>query len=444
MVTAAPVREVKVSVPPYREVTREGKLILNLHAGQSRAWLSKARFPVVMAGTQSGKTCFLPDWLNREIGTKGTGDYIIGTATFPLLELKLLPEFTTLFCDILRWGKYRDSDKMIISKDEKTRIIFFSAVNSESIESATAKAAVMDEAGQRQFRLATWEAVQRRLSLNQGRCLFGTTLYSLGWLKTEVYDRWLAHDPNYDVIQFDSTDNPVFPRAEYDRMKAIMPSWKFDMFYRGRYAKPAGLIYDAFDSEKRAIKRFPIPISWPIYTGHDFGGANPAAMFYARVKLPLPEGAPPAMRLNDFVAFKEYLPGSGYSAPQHVDEFFKSTVGRTVAKSAGGSHQEEEIRQLYRKLGWNIVEPPVREVETGISKVYALHKQGMIWVFNDLRNYLDEIMSYSRKLDEKYQPTDEIEDKSKYHLMDCERGVMSNFESEIITNRQKSRVTSYW
>ena len=35
----------------------------------------------------------------------------------------------------------------------------------------------------------SWEAVLRRLALYQGRVLGGTTLYNLGWLKQQIYDR---------------------------------------------------------------------------------------------------------------------------------------------------------------------------------------------------------------------------------------------------------------
>jgi hypothetical protein len=429
-----------VAVKPYREITPEGKMILNLHPGQTRAWLSKARFTAAIAGRQSGKTEFEPDWLHREIQTRGEGDYIVGSASFPLLDKKLLPVMEKLFCTILKWGKYRDSDRMILSNDEKSKIFFFTGVNPEAIESATAKAAVLDECGQKQFRLGTWEAVQGRLAIHEGRALMGTTPYDFGWLKTEIHDKFVGGDKTFNVVNFESIENPMFPRAEFERLSGTMPAWKFDMFYRGRFTKPAGLIYDAFDEMRCKIKRFPIPKEWPVYSGHDFGGANPAAMFYAQVKLPIPPEAPISLRLNDFVAFEEYLPGPGYSMSQHVDKFQRIVAGRSVIKSAGGSHQEEEIRAGYRKHGWFITEPSVRDVEAGILKVYALHKTNMIFLFDDLRHYLDEILSYSRVLDEKYEPTDVIDDKSKYHLMDCERYIMSDFIPAFISDGPSTRV----
>ncbi len=419
--------------PPYRAVTPEGRLILNFHPGQSRAWRSAARFVVVAAGTQSGKTCFEPDWLYREITERGEGDYLVGTTTFPLLELKLLPEFRRLFEDTLHLGRYHESKHIFQFAGGRTRIIFFSATNPESIESATAKAAVLDEAGQKQFRAETWQAVQRRLSLAQGRALFGTTLYQLGWFKNDVYDRWAAGDGAFDVIQFDSTENPAFPREEFERARLSLPSWKFDMFYRGRFARPAGLIYDAFSEGSCKIARFDVPKNWLIYCGHDFGAANPAAMFYAQ---------DPDTGL--FYAWREYLPGSGRSIAQHVEEFKRITAGYHVVRRCGGSHQEDEIRQGYAAHGWPILEPKLSSVEAQIERVYALHRLNKVMVFDDLSSYLDEKLSFSRVLDEHYAPTDKIDDEARFHLMAAERYILSEFTPETAVYRLTPRSVRGW
>ena len=416
---------VETLVRPFRERVGD-KVILNMHPGQRRAWDSPARFPVILAGTQGGKTVFLVEWLRREIATQGQGDYIAATATFPLLSLKLLPESLEVFRG---YGEYKEAARVFYFKDG-TRIIFASADNPESIESATAKGAICDEIGQRQFRREAWEAILRRLSLAQGRACLATTLYNYGWLKNEVYDRAKAGDKDYEVVQFASTLNPAFPKAEFERARATMPAWKFDMFYRGQFARPAGLVYDAFNEETCKVKRFPIPRTWPRYVGHDFGGANPAAMFYAQ-----------DLATGYFYAYQEYRPGPGRSTAEHVAEFKQMTAGMTVIKRAGGSHQEDEIRQGYTAQGWPIQEPKLRDVQAGIDRVYALHKLNKLFIFDDLMRYLDEKMSYSWKLNDRYEPTDEIEDKANYHLMDAERYILSDFSPETAVS---SRPISKW
>ncbi len=52
-----------------------------------------------------------------------------------------------------------------------SRILFGYATDPESLESATAKAAVLDEAGQKKFKVGAWQAILRRLALHQGRAL---------------------------------------------------------------------------------------------------------------------------------------------------------------------------------------------------------------------------------------------------------------------------------
>lgn len=430
------------------EITKEGKMILNFHWGQSKAWLSTARFPLILAGAQSGKTEFEPHWLYREIQKRGPGDYIAGSASFPLLDKKLLPVMERLFCltkfNGAPWGKYRDSDRMIISRDEKSKIFFFTGLNPDAIESATAKAAVLDEAGQKAFRLGTWEAVQRRLAINQGRALLGTTPYDFGWLKTECYDRWRKGDKTFDVINFESIANPQFSREEFERLRATMPAWKFDMFYRGRYTKPAGLVYDSFDDATCIIDRFPIPKSWPVYVGHDFGSANPAALFFAQA--PEDDLKNGQYHKGDLIAFYEYLPGKGRSVYEHTQEFKAETAGRNVVSRVGGNwNTEDEIRQLYTEHGWHIVRPKWQEVDKQIEVVYGMNSLSSVKIFRDLSHYIDQKLSFSYILDEKYEATDKYDSESEYHLLACERYILSTFRPETVsTGGRSTRSTSHF
>jgi phage terminase large subunit-like protein len=206
--------------PPFRERLPNGEIKINLHAGQAAVWNSRRRFIIMSGSTQVGKTCFGPHWLDREINGdanypgRGPGDYLAVTATYPLLKLKMLPEFLYVFRDLERLGTWKESDRVFASHDrlhgaEAWRVIFGSATNPESIESATAKAAWLDELGQHQFKREAWDAVVRRLTLSEGRVLGTTTLYELGWLKTELYDRWKAGDTSIDWIEVDALSNPV-------------------------------------------------------------------------------------------------------------------------------------------------------------------------------------------------------------------------------------------
>lgn len=425
-----------VAVAPSRSESQspQFKLRLNLHPGQRRTWDSKRRFVGMLAGSQGGKTVFGSPWLHREIAQKGAGDYLAVTANYDLLKLKMLPELLGYFEQDLGIGRYWAGDRVIELAEDLSpgrflakqstdpmwgRIILRSAEAEAGLESATAKAAWLDEAGHPDFSRTAWEAVQRRLALHQGRVLFTTTLYDWGWFKVEIYDRWAAGDADYDVIQFDSTINPAFPAAEYERARATLPKWKFNLFYRGQYEKPAGLIYDAFDEKSCKVKRFEVPPNWTRFVGHDFGPIHTSALWYAQ------EPATGYLYL-----YRTYLSHEKQTAAGHVAKWQELSAGERIMKRVGGAvgSADEGWREAYRLAGWPIDEPMIRDVEVGIDKVYAWHKTNRLFVFEDLLDYLAEKMSYSRKLAPDYTPTEEIKDKSRFHLMDGERYLVSDFK----------------
>ena len=64
-------------------------------------------------------------------------------------------------------------------------------------------------------------------------------------------------------------------------------------------------------------------------------------------------------------------------------------------------------------------------VEVGIDRVIAAHTRDEIIVFDDLPRYLDEKLSYSRELDDEGEPTEKIDSKETFHMMDAERYIIS-------------------
>ncbi len=404
----------------------DGRLHLHMHPAQLRAWDSKARFIAMLAGTQSGKTSFGPVWVYRELQRKGPGDYIGVTATYPLLKLKMLPEFLRLFEHTLHLGTWHAADKVfeidpsvtprLFGEYTKapTRIIFGSAQNPESLESATAKAAWLDEAGQDQFRFESWEAILRRLSLSQGRALLGTTLYNLGWLKSEIYDRWLAGDSTYEVIQFPSIANPAFPMAEYERAQAVMPDWKFRLFYRGEFTRPAGMIYSCYEDKPREqgghlVEPFTIPPEWPRFVGVDFGAVNTALVWVAHD----PEA-------GVYYLYDESLSGD-MSTKEHVAAAKLKASGVNMRMWYGGAKSEKQQRMDWSAEGIYLQEPIVSDVEAGIDRVYGLLKTFKLYVFDSCRGVRSELGTYSREVTETGDVLEKIKDKETFHRLDALR-----------------------
>jgi hypothetical protein len=408
------------------------RLDLLFHRGQWRAWESDRRFVFVLAGTQGGKTSFGPWWLQREIygddtrAGMGQGDYLAVTESFDLFKLKLLPEMRDVFETITGMGRYWAGDKIIELRDPESgkflaqsssdrmwgRIILRSASAEGGLESSTAKAAWLDECGQDGFRLSAWEAVLRRLSLYQGRVLGTTTLYNLGWMKQEIYDKWQAGDSDIDVVQFASVMNPSFPQAEFERAQRTLPEWKFRMFYLGEFTRPAGLIYGDF-TDLHKVKDFAVPAEWPRYVGVDFGGVHTAKVWIAH-----------DIERAAYYVYRVTLDGDK-TTRQHVLDTTEQARGERVVATWGGAKSEEQWRRDWGDAGWPIQEPPISDVEGGIDRVISLLKTHQLYVMESCRPLLDELGTYSREVDERGNPTEKIKDKNDFHCCDALRYLVS-------------------
>jgi hypothetical protein len=371
------------------------------------------------------------------------------TSSFDLFRMKMLPLLRETFEHVLKIGRYWPSDRVLEVCDPDTgqflakrssdpmwaRIILRSAAAGQGLEAATAKAAWLDECGQDEFTVETWEAVLRRLSLAQGRVLGTTTLYNMGWLKTQVYDQWQDGDPDYAWVEFQSAINPAFPAEEMERARRSMPPWRFAMQYEGRFSRPAGLIYDCFNPDVHAVEPFPVPTEWAHYVGMDYGAVNTALLWLAYDR-----------SANRYFVYDESLEG-GMSTPQHAARAREKADGRKVLSWWGGAGSEDQQRMDWQASGVRVEEPPVKDVEAGIERVYRLIKEDRLFVFKSCTGLLDELGSYRRKLDSSGQPTEVIEDKRKYHRLDALRyfaaGVVGSpvnpLAGMIITLGAKSR-----
>lgn len=410
--------------PVFAEDGSSG-LRYNFHPGQYEAWHSTARFPIVCAGTQGGKTSFAPLWLDREIQTRGAGDYLAISATYDLFKLKMLPEFWAHFVERRGW-KYLAGDRVFVREggEQPARIILRSADAPGGLESATALGAVFDEPGQPQVQAIAWEATQRRLSLAQGRCLFLTTLYTAGgWFVQQVLRRAIGGDSDYHLIAFPSYYNPAFPVEEYVRARETLPAWKFALFYQGILTKPSGLIYSDFNDwlsgdardglSGHLCKPFTIPKGWKRHVGVDHGPVNTAILWIAE--------EPDTER---YYVYREFL-GGGMTGGEHARKCLE--YNEAVQCWWGGSPSEDEARVQWQLSGVPLARPVIDGVEPGIEQVIGLFKTRRLFVFESMHGLRSELNSYSRELDDAGEPTEKIADKQKYHRIDALRYGCSAF-----------------
>ncbi len=401
----------------------------------------KSIVEAAIAGTGGGKTALGYWWLHSRMEAYPGNTWLMAEPTYNMLAKIILfssdPERPSLIEYLTRAGHHPDwenkGDKILGTDFGK--IYLASADNPDSMQGAAVRGAWLDEPGL--MVLLAYETARQRTSMMNGQLLLTTTPYNLGWLKTEVADR--NGTEGIHVERWRSIDRPGYPRERYEAEKRILPPWRFAMLYDAQFERPAGTIYSAFDERVCLIDRFPIPPNWLVYSGHDFGGANPAALFYAQDP-----------GTGNFYLFHEYLPGAGRSTYEHSEQF-KKIIGLkadgkpayNVIKRVGGSHQEDEIRQGYGAHGWTINEPKINKVETQIDKVIGLHQLNKVFVFRDCTHYLDEKRSFSRELDERGLPTEKIADEARFHLMAAERYILSDFTPETVTAGEALPVWRY-
>ncbi len=243
--------------------------------------------------------------------------------------------------------------------------------------------------------------------------------------QADTTGRWAA-------FHFTSFDNPHLSQEALAEITLDMSrdSYLKEIMAEDDEAQANLLVYGCFNETICKIPRFELPKEWMTYSGHDFGSANPAALFAAQN----PAG--------DIFLFREYAPVVGKSTFQNVEAFKEITAGRTVLARVGGSHQEEEIRTAYTTQGWPIAEPFITSVKAQIDRVKGKMEKNKIFIFSDLYQTLGELSSCMWKLDDMGKPTNDVKDDKKWHLLASLRYLGTLFTPETVGTNQGYRTTT--
>lgn len=395
---------------------------------------------VVRAGRRGGKTVGA-----AEVAVEAfvAGFRVLYTAPTDEQKAKFWFEMKLALSEAVREKIYRlnEAEDYIEKVGTENRIKAKTAWNADTMRGDYADLLIFDE-----YQLTNedaWEIVGMPMLLdNNGVALF---IYTPPSLRSAGVSK--ARDPRHAAklfkkaqqdttskwraFHFTSHDNPHLSKIALEEIIRDMSkqSYRQEILAEDDEIQLSWLVYRAFNEATNKIDDFEIPKSWLVYSGHDFGGANPAALFVAQ---------DPAT--GNFYEFKEYLPGAGCSTAEHAEAFKKITDGYNVLVRAGGSHQEDEIRQGYGAHGWPIAEPRIRAVNTQVDRVIGNLELNKIFIFKSLYNRLEELMNCLWEPDAEGRPTDKIKDEARYHLCACARYLYSNFTPETVVSggRQKA------
>jgi hypothetical protein len=119
--------------------------------------------------------------------------------------------------------------------------------------------------------------------------------------------------------------------------------------------------------------------------------------------------------------YREYLEGNK-TAKEHAAALLEGEPG--IPFCVGGSKSEGQWRLEFAMGGLSVVPPSVNDVDVGIGRVYAQHKQSGIIYFDDLSGVVDEKGRYRRKRDKNGNVINEIENKNSFHRLDAERYII--------------------
>ncbi len=435
--------------------TREVRVVTRLpHAKQEAFRASDAKRKIVRAGRRGGKTVGVAILAIEQFAE---GRRVLYTAPTSEQTDAFWFEIKRALQPLVDTGVYKlnEAEDYIERKGTQNRIKCKTAWNADTLRGDYADLLILDE-----WQLTNedaWEVVGAPMLLdNNGDAIF---IYTPPSLRSAGVSK--ARDPRHaskmfkaaqedttgrwQAFHFTSMDNPFISQEALALIAADMSrdSYRREILAEDDEIELSWLVYQAFNEDICKVKRFDIPLSWPIFSGHDFGSANPAALLIAEARLPLPSGAPATMRRGDLVIWREYAPGAGRSIATHVDAFKELTRGYTMTRAMGGAHQEDEIRQGYTAQGWPMREPVLDRVNAQVDRVIGLFEQRRLFVFSDLWMTLAQLANCLWVLGEDGQPTNKIADEAKYHLLAALRYLGSSFAPVVVAGAAPHEPVSY-
>lgn len=393
----------------------------------------------MMGGTGGGKTWWGPYWLMRVIsrdrmcGIGRGARYLVIGPTREMTRDMLVPAFIDSFVGTEYEGEYAIGSN-IYSLPSGGKVYFRSADEPLRIEGHHVHGIWVDEPSQ--MKAGIWPVIQSRSGFFRAPVLFTGYPTDMGWYYHDIYKPWERGDPDYFVIQFDSTENPLYPKAEYERAKRTMPAWLFDMRYRGLFRKPFGLVYPTFGSGC-VVEPFDIPSDWPTYVGLD------PSVFFGALFVAWQDGV--------YYAYDEYYTEILETAAVHAGEM--SAKVRGVPQWWIYDPARLTDANELAKCGIGPMTKAANAVLTGITTLTGFINSGRFKVMRGrCRNFVDQMEKYSFPTNPATgDVAKENPIKKDDHLPDCARYLIHTLEgaqeeqrvTEVVVYEDNYSITRY-
>lgn len=355
---------------------------------QAQIFDAQERFILVVTGIQGGKTYTGANWAEEKMHQFPSDDGMITAPTYKVLDQATLPKFFTEF----PWYRqfYKKGDQAIdlpchcergsnCTDHKRGRVYIRSEEDPYKNEGLTLRWIWGDEIGQ--AKPASWLVHQARTAILKGQVLYTTTPYNLGWLYSEVYRRGIEGDKDFRVINWESIDNPVFPRDEWERAQRTLDAVTFDMRYRGLFRKRVGLVYDKFDSNLMAVSPDRVPTTFnEVIAGIDWGFTHPAAVIVIGIDY---DG-------HYWVIDEMYE--SGLTTGEIINKCKNLRTTHKINVFYPDSAEPDRIKEC-RDAGLYVREAN-KDIKLGVDKMRDLINFGRLHASRKVLNWIDEIESY--------------------------------------------------
>ena len=235
----------------------------------------------LIAGVQGGKTACGVMWIAMMVNQFPGQNFMIAAPSFRILEQSTMDKFFSMI-PVSMWGSYNKNERQLYLK-QGGKIYFRSADDPESLEGVTCKGVWLDEAGQ--MKKKAFINSLSRVTTTKGQVFITSTPYTINWLFTDIYQKWLNKtkgSENIDVIEFASTDSPYFPKVSAELNKTLLSRAEYERKILGKFRIGQGKVYtDIFDLDGdfyQGVLVSDIPTLKYVVAGIDWGYQDPFAL----------------------------------------------------------------------------------------------------------------------------------------------------------------------